>query len=173
LPPRAILTIGPQHLNRQLLLRLPISCRVRKERRYRESINLAVRIEFTPNSTTAWFTSVMAIINNITMPGDHPRWRRLFANASTAPWTTSWPITLFEIAMSKVWANGLVITVAVGLSLYGVVRTFLGVPIAGSIPLFLSGVMICLLSSRPRSETQCTISIAVPTANAHANCKYP
>jgi hypothetical protein len=29
-------------------LRLPISCRVRKERRYRESINLAVRIEFPP-----------------------------------------------------------------------------------------------------------------------------
>ena len=28
------------------------------------------------------------------------------------------PLTPFEIAMSKVWANGLVITVAVGLSLY-------------------------------------------------------
>jgi hypothetical protein len=57
----------PAALNRQLLLRLPISCRVRKERRYRESINLAVRIEFPPNSTTAWFTSVMAIINNVAM----------------------------------------------------------------------------------------------------------
>ena len=32
------------------------------------------------------------------------------------------PLTPFEIAMSKVWANGLVITVAVGLSLYVVVR---------------------------------------------------
>ena len=32
------------------------------------------------------------------------------------------PVTPFEIAMSKVWANGLVITVAVGLSLYVVVR---------------------------------------------------
>jgi ABC-2 type transport system permease protein len=50
----------------------------------------------------------------------------------------------FEIAMSKVWANGLVITVAVGLSLYIVVRAFLGVPIAGSRPLFLLGVMIYL-----------------------------
>jgi ABC-2 type transport system permease protein len=46
--------------------------------------------------------------------------------------------------MSKVWANGLVITIAVGLSLYGVVRLFLGVPIAGSIPLFMVGVMIYL-----------------------------
>jgi hypothetical protein len=46
-------------------------------------------------------------------------------------------VTGFEIAMAKVWANGLVITTAVALSLYGVVRTLLGVPIAGSIPLFM------------------------------------
>ena len=54
------------------------------------------------------------------------------------------PLTPFEIAMSKIWANGLVITVAVGLSLYLVVRGLLGVPIAGSIPLFLVGVAIYL-----------------------------
>ena len=33
------------------------------------------------------------------------------------------PLTPFEIAMSKVWANGLVIAVAVGSRLYFVVRT--------------------------------------------------
>ena len=55
------------------------------------------------------------------------------------------PLTPFEIAMSKVWANGLVITVAAGLSLYLVVRTFLGMfPSLGSIPLFMLGVMIYL-----------------------------
>jgi ABC-2 type transport system permease protein len=46
--------------------------------------------------------------------------------------------------VSKIWANGLVITVATGLSLYGVVRVVLGIPIAGSIPLFMVGVMIYL-----------------------------
>ena len=54
------------------------------------------------------------------------------------------PLTPFEIAMSKIWANGLVIIVAVGLSLYFIVRGFLGIPIAGSIPLFLFGVAIYL-----------------------------
>jgi len=54
------------------------------------------------------------------------------------------PLTPFEIAMSKVWANGLVITVAVGLSLYVVVRAILSIPIAGSIPLFMVGVVIYL-----------------------------
>ena len=54
------------------------------------------------------------------------------------------PLTPFEIAMAKIWANGLVITVAVGLSLYFVVRGLLGIPIAGSIPLFMGGVAIYL-----------------------------
>ena len=54
------------------------------------------------------------------------------------------PLTPFEIAMSKVWANGLVITVAVGLSLYLVIRGMLAIPIAGSIPLFMIGVVIYL-----------------------------
>lgn len=54
------------------------------------------------------------------------------------------PLTPFEIAMSKVWANGLVITVAVGLSLYLIVHGLLHIPIAGSIPLFLVGVSFYL-----------------------------
>jgi ABC-2 type transport system permease protein len=54
------------------------------------------------------------------------------------------PLTPFEIAMAKICANALVITTAVGLSLYFVVRMILGVPIAGSIPLFMAGVLIYL-----------------------------
>lgn len=54
------------------------------------------------------------------------------------------PLTPFEIALSKVWANGLVIAVAVGLSLLFVVRMMLAVPVAGSIPLFMVGVVVYL-----------------------------
>ena len=109
-------------------------------------VNLAVRIEFNPNIATAWFTSVMAIINNVTMLAIILAGAALVREREhgTMDHLLVMPITPFEIAMSKVWANGLVITVAVGLSLYGVVRTFLGIPIVGSIPLFLSGVMIYL-----------------------------
>ena len=54
------------------------------------------------------------------------------------------PLTPFEIAMSKVWANGLVIAVAVSFSLYFIIEGVLGIPIAGSIPLFMGGVVIYL-----------------------------
>jgi ABC-2 type transport system permease protein len=109
-------------------------------------VNLDVRIAFNPNLTTAWFTTVMGIINNVTMLAI------ILAGAAivrerehgTMDHLLVMPLTPFEIAMSKVWANGLVITVAVGLSLYGVVRMLLGIPIAGSIPLFMIGVVIYL-----------------------------
>ena len=110
------------------------------------SVNLDVRIAFNPNVTTAWFTTVMGIINNVTMLAI------ILAGAAivrerehgTLDHLLVMPLTPFEIAMSKVWANGLVITVAVGLSLYFVVRGMLGIPIAGSIPLFMIGVVIYL-----------------------------
>ena len=54
------------------------------------------------------------------------------------------PLTPFEIAISKIWANGLVIVIAVGLSLRFVVHGLLGIPIAGSIPLFLFGAAVYL-----------------------------
>ena len=46
--------------------------------------------------------------------------------------------------LAKVWANGLVVLVAVTASLFLVVRTILAVPIAGSPALFLSGVVLYL-----------------------------
>jgi ABC-2 type transport system permease protein len=110
------------------------------------SVNLVVRIAFNPNVTTAWFTSIMGIINSITMLAIILSGAAVIREREhgTMDHLLVMPLTPFEIAMSKVWANGLVITVAVGLSLHVVVRTVLGVPIAGSIPLFMVGVVAYL-----------------------------
>jgi ABC-2 type transport system permease protein len=109
-------------------------------------IDLVVRIAFNPNVETSWFTSVMGIINNVTMLAI------ILAGAAivrerehgTMDHLLVMPVTPFEIAMSKIWANGFVIIVAVGLSLYFVVRGLLHIPIAGSVPLFLAGTAIYL-----------------------------
>jgi ABC-2 type transport system permease protein len=110
------------------------------------TVNLDVLISFNPNITTAWFTSVMGIINNVTMLAIILSGAAIVREREhgTMDHLLVMPLTPFEIAMSKVWANGLVIAVAVGLSLYLVVRLMLGVPIAGSIPLFMAGVVIYL-----------------------------
>ena len=109
-------------------------------------VNLVVRIAFNPNVETAWFTSVMGIINSITMLAI------VLAGAAvvrerehgTMDHLLVMPVTPFEIAMSKIWANGLVILTAAGLSLYVVVRGLLHIPVAGSVPLFLCGAAIYL-----------------------------
>jgi ABC-2 type transport system permease protein len=109
-------------------------------------VNLVVRIAFNPNVEMGWFTSVMGIINSITMLAI------ILAGAAvvrerehgTMDHLLVMPLTPFEIAMAKIWANGLVIIVAVGLSLYLVLQGLLGIPIAGSVPLFLLGVAVYL-----------------------------
>jgi ABC-2 type transport system permease protein len=109
-------------------------------------VNLVVRLAFNPNAETAWFTSVMGIINSITMLAIVLAGAAVIREREhgTMDHLLVMPLTPFEIAMSKIWANGLVIIVATGLSLYLVVRGLLGIPIAGSVPLFLVGVAIYL-----------------------------
>jgi ABC-2 type transport system permease protein len=107
-------------------------------------VNLDIRIAFNPNLTTAWFTSVMAVINNVTMLSI------ILAGAAivrerehgTMDHLLVMPLTPFEIAMSKIWSNVLVITVAASLSLLLIIHALLGVPVAGSVALFLMGVTI-------------------------------
>lgn len=110
------------------------------------TVNLIVRIAFNPNVTTAWFSSVMGIINNVTMLAIIMSGAAVIREREhgTMDHLLAMPLSPFEIAMSKIWANGLIITLAVGFSLYVVVRAILGVPIAGSIPLFMVGVVIYL-----------------------------
>ncbi len=127
-------------------------------------VNLDVRIAFNPNITTAWFSSVMGIIDNISMLAI------ILAGAAivrerehgTMDHLLVMPLTPFEIAMSKVWANGLVITVATGFSLYVEVRMILGIPIAGSLPLFMIGVVIYLFFATAIGKFLGTLARSMP-----------
>jgi ABC-2 type transport system permease protein len=109
-------------------------------------VNLQVRIAFNPNVTTAWFTSVMGIIGSINVLAIILAGAALVREREhgTMDHLLVMPLSPFEIAMAKIWANGFVIAVAVGLSLYLVVRMLLKIPIAGSIPLFMFGTVLYL-----------------------------
>jgi ABC-2 type transport system permease protein len=125
---------------------------------------LAVRIAFNPNATTAWFTSVMGIINSVTMLAI------ILAGAAvvrerehgTMDHLLVMPVRPFEIALSKILANGLVIIVAVGLSLIFVVRGLLAVPIAGSVPLFMVGAALYLFFATSVGIFLATIARTMP-----------
>ena len=108
--------------------------------------NLAIRIAFNPNVMTAWFSSVMGIINSVTMLAIILAGAALVREREhgTMEHLLVMPLSPFEIAMSKIWANTFVIAIAVVLSLYLIVRMLLKIPIAGSIPLFMFGTILYL-----------------------------
>jgi ABC-2 type transport system permease protein len=127
-------------------------------------VDLAVRVAFNPNVTTSWFTSIMGIISNVTMLGI------ILAGAAvvrerehgTMDHLLTMPITPFEIAMAKVLGNALVILASVGLSLWLVVQHLLGVPIAGSVPLFMVGVALYLFFATSVGIFLATIARTMP-----------
>lgn len=110
------------------------------------SPKIVVRKAFNPNGDTSWFTSIVAIINQVTMLTTILTGAALIREREhgTMEHLMVMPLTAVEIALAKVWANGLVILVAVTLSLALVVRAILAVPIAGSSTLFLFGVVLYL-----------------------------
>ena len=97
---------GPATRNRSSRPRSPTSSPA-SEGAPLSPVNLEVRIAFNPNVTTAWFTSVMGIINNVTMLAI------ILAGAAivrerehgTMDHLLVMPLTPFEIAMSKIWAT--------------------------------------------------------------------
>jgi ABC-2 type transport system permease protein len=119
----------------------------REEPATQSPVNLVIRIAFNPNVTTAWFASVMGIISSVTMLSIVLTGAALVREREhgTMDHLLVMPLSPFEIAMSKIWANAFVIAVAIGLSLYLVIRLLLKIPIAGSIPLFMFGAVLYLL----------------------------
>lgn len=109
-------------------------------------LHLVIRKEFNPNGEAAWFTAIVALINQITTLTVVLTGAALIREREhgTIEHLLTLPLTSFEIAISKVWANGLVILLAVSASMVFVVRGLLDVPVAGSIGLFLFGVVLYL-----------------------------
>jgi ABC-2 type transport system permease protein len=111
-----------------------------------QPINLVVRRLFNPNGTSSWFISVVAIINQITLLTVVLTGAAVIREREhgTLEHLLVMPLSSFEIAMAKVWANGLVILIATAASLFLIVMMVLQVPFAGSIPLWFGGVLLYL-----------------------------
>ena len=109
-------------------------------------IQLVIRKLFNPNSISAWFKSVVAIINQISLLTVVLTGAAVIREREhgTLEHLLVMPLTAFEIAMAKVWANALVILVATAASLFLIVQMVLKVPFAGSVFLWFFGVLLYL-----------------------------
>lgn len=121
--------------------------------RYRKIVpspaDLVTRVRFNPNLTQFWFAAVIQVIDNVTMLSIILTGAALIREREhgTIEHLLVMPITPFEIMTAKIWSMGLIVLIACAFSLVVIVRCFMGVPIEGSIALFLAGTAINLFAT--------------------------
>ena len=127
-------------------------------------VQLSVRILYNPNTSSAWFMGVMGIVNNVTMLAIILTGAAVLREREhgTIDHLLVMPLSPFEIAFAKIWANGAIITLAATVSLVVVVQGLLRIPIAGSIPLFLCGVVLYLFFTTSIGVFLATIARTMP-----------
>lgn len=112
-------------------------------------VNLVNRVSFNPNLEGSWFGGVMELITEITLISIILTGAALIREREhgTIEHLMVMPLRSYEIMAAKVWANALVVMIAATLSVTVVIQGWLGVPVAGSVPLFLFGALIHLFST--------------------------
>ena len=128
------------------------------------AIDLVVRARFNPALTPAWFGSVMELINIVTMLSIILTGAALIREREhgTVEHLLVMPVTPGEIMLAKVWAMALVVLVATWVSLTAVIRWAIGVPIEGSVPLFLLGATLHLFATTSMGIFMATVARSMP-----------
>jgi len=111
-------------------------------------VRLNTRARFNPNMQQSWFVAVNQIINNISVMAIFLCGAAVLREREhgTLEHLLVMPLQPYELMFAKIWANGLVVIVAALISLFLIVKGALGVPVAGSIPLFALGLFVYLFS---------------------------
>jgi ABC-2 type transport system permease protein len=127
-------------------------------------VQLVTRARFNPNLDETWFLALSQIINNITMLA------LILAGAAvvrerehgTIEHLLVLPLRPSDIMLAKIWANTLVIVVVSTLSLLLIVRGVLGIPVAGSVPLFMASTGLYMFAIASLSIFLATIARSMP-----------
>jgi len=111
-------------------------------------VQLESRARFNPNMEQGWFVAVNQLINNISvlalfLTGAAVLREREHGNIEHL---LVMPLHPYELMSAKIWANGLIVVLAALASLFLVVKGALGVPVAGSVLLFVLGLCVYLFS---------------------------
>ncbi|MGQ0598382.1 ABC transporter permease [Aquabacterium sp.] len=123
-----------------------------------------VHVMFNPNSTTSWFTSIMQVINNVTVLSVVLVGAAVIRERErgTIEHLLVMPVRPSEIAVAKIVANGFLILLAVGMSMLLIVQGILKVPVSGSLTLFLAGTGLYLFSLTALGILLATVASSMP-----------
>lgn len=129
-----------------------------------EPIRLVTRAKFNTNLNETWFLAVSQIVNNITMLAIILSGAAVVREREhgTIEHLLVMPLRPSDIMLAKVWSNGLLIVAVSTLSLEFIVHLMLGVPIVGSVPLFMLGTAIYMFAVTALGILLATIARSMP-----------
>lgn len=127
-------------------------------------VDLALRARFNPALEQSWFGALMQVINHVTLLAIILTGAALIREREhgTVEHLLVMPLTPTEIMLGKVWSMGLVVLVAAWLSLRLVIGGWLHVPVAGSVPLFLTGAALNLFATTAMGIYLATLARSMP-----------
>ena len=127
-------------------------------------VDLAMRNRFNPGLDNTWFMGVMELINNVTMLSIVLTGAALIREREhgTIEHLLVLPLKPSEIMLAKVWAMGAVVLLATALALQFVLRDDLGMPVSGSIGLFLTGCALHLFATTSMGIYLGTVARSMP-----------
>lgn len=128
-------------------------------------VTMTIRARFNPNLTSSWFSSVMELINAVTVLAIILTGAAIIREREhgTLEHLLVMPLTPGEIMVAKVCANGFVIVVAAVLSLVFVVGGLLQVPVTPhATALFALGTSVYLFSVTSLGIMLATIARSMP-----------
>lgn len=127
-------------------------------------VDLNLRMRFNPTLNSMWFGALNSIINNITMLSIILTGAALIREREhgTIEHLLVMPVTPLEIMLAKIWSMGLVVLVAATVSLVFVVHMLLGVPLGGSLILFLVGALLHLFAMTSMGIFMATLARTMP-----------
>jgi ABC-2 type transport system permease protein len=139
---------GPEYIKKIITQEVQPFWPARTQPENRDLVRLNTRARFNPNMQQSWFVAVNQIINNISVLAIFLTGAAVLREREhgTLEHLLVMPLRPYELMFAKIWANGLVVVLAAMGSLFLIVKGAIGVPVAGSITLFLGGLAIYLFS---------------------------
>ncbi|MDM1707448.1 ABC transporter permease [Thiopseudomonas alkaliphila] len=127
-------------------------------------VKLTTRALFNSNLQSGWFLAIIQIINNVTILAVLLTGTALLKEREhgTLEHLLVLPLTAAEIMLAKVWTNILVVVFCTWVSLELIVKKALGVPLVGSMPLFLGITALYLFACTALAVFLATLAKSIP-----------
>lgn len=112
-------------------------------------VDLVLRRAYNPNGSQVWFNALNGILNYLTMVAIMLTGAALIREREhgTIEHLLVMPLTAFQIALAKIWANGLIIISVFALSMLVVFEGLLQVPMVGTHALLFAGTAVYLFAA--------------------------